>query len=561
MSAAPDPDQKYWAFISYSQRDAAWAQRLHAQLESYRVPRSLIGRRTGDRVIPRRLIPVFRDRSELASSPDLVHEIRAALQSSRSLIVICSPNAAASRWVEEEIRTFKALGRGEQIFPLMVDGEPNAPDGQDNSPVECFAPSLRFDFGPDGSRAKRATEPIAADARAGKDGWKDACLKLIAGLLNVGFDELRRRELRRQRHRRLGFAMAVFAGVVTIGLGYVGLADADVAVWGSASLQRQLDRHGWSLFRRIPGAVEIFQASDAGLDRIRRDVLAAVSKGPLRKNADVSVWEVAQVSAAVLRDPKLSPVDFRIISPMLDRVFTDIDFQFWDGKRVGWADLNFWPNAETVLWMIIALSAAHQRTDLTSEEERIRFAEYLSIVEEMAESYYPLRDGGWNMFSFGPPTHHYVSTAGLALHTLLQLHSTGLCWRGDCNTLKKMITDTARWLTEAFVDEGEGAVGWRRLPDDELPVVSDLSISISGSLVRAHLDVGVPLPDRIVSSALQQLTEFRLRSYHPAYQEITDGVKYADSEGRTQRALLTMRVMWYPWAIEEIGRASCRERV
>ena len=159
MSAAPDPDQKYWAFISYSQRDAAWAQRLHAQLESYRVPRSLIGRRTGDRVIPRRLIPVFRDRSELASSPDLVHEIRAALQSSRSLIVICSPNAAASRWVEEEIRTFKALGRGEQIFPLMVDGEPNAPDGQDNSPVECFAPSLRFDFGPDGSRAKRATEP------------------------------------------------------------------------------------------------------------------------------------------------------------------------------------------------------------------------------------------------------------------------------------------------------------------------------------------------------------------------------------------------------------------
>jgi hypothetical protein len=497
------------------------------------------------------LIPVFRDRSELASAPDLAHEIREALESSGSLIVICSPHAATSRWVDEEIRTFKALGRGQRIFPLIIDGEPNAPDRRDKGLAECFAPSLRFDFKPDGTRTKPLIEPIAADARAGKDGWKNACLKLIAGIIHVRFDELRRRELSRRRHRRLSFAVAALAGVVTIGLGYIGLADADFPVWGSAPLQRQLDRCGCSVFRRIPGVVEILQASHAGRDLIRRDILAVVSKGPIRKDADRSVWEIAQVSAALLRDPNLDRADFQIISPMLDRVFADNDFRFWNGKRVGWADSEYWPRAEPLFWMMMALSAALQRTDLASERERIQFLEYLGIVQEMAEPYYPLQDGGWNMFPFGEslPSQHSVYTTGIALHALLQLNATGLCWRGDCNTLKKMIADSARWLTEAFVDEG-GVVGWRRRTDDELPVVSDLSILISGSLARAHLDVGLPLSDRIVSSALRQLTNLRLRSYYPAYQEISEGARDTNNEGVTQSALMSVRVMWYPWAIE-----------
>jgi hypothetical protein len=36
----PDGYQ-YWAFISYSHADAAWAQWLHHELETYRVPKTL----------------------------------------------------------------------------------------------------------------------------------------------------------------------------------------------------------------------------------------------------------------------------------------------------------------------------------------------------------------------------------------------------------------------------------------------------------------------------------------------------------------------------------------
>ena len=34
----------YWAFLSYSHRDAGWGSWLHRALESYRPPRQLIGK-------------------------------------------------------------------------------------------------------------------------------------------------------------------------------------------------------------------------------------------------------------------------------------------------------------------------------------------------------------------------------------------------------------------------------------------------------------------------------------------------------------------------------------
>ena len=101
---------RYWAFISYSHRDAKWARWLHKKLETYRIPGEWLGAPIGDRPIPRRLFPIFRDRDELASAGNLSDRIREALEASHALIVICSPSAATSPWVNEEVRTFKALG-------------------------------------------------------------------------------------------------------------------------------------------------------------------------------------------------------------------------------------------------------------------------------------------------------------------------------------------------------------------------------------------------------------------------------------------------------------------
>jgi len=42
---------------------------LHKSLESYHVPRQLVGRETKCGRIPRRLIPIFRDRDECRATP------------------------------------------------------------------------------------------------------------------------------------------------------------------------------------------------------------------------------------------------------------------------------------------------------------------------------------------------------------------------------------------------------------------------------------------------------------------------------------------------------------
>ncbi|HXR64042.1 MAG TPA: toll/interleukin-1 receptor domain-containing protein, partial [Rudaea sp.] len=198
---SPADVQRYFAFISYSHQDEIWAQWLHKTLETWRVPKRLVGQTTVAGVIPPRLLPIFRDRDELASATDLGRTVNAALAQSKNLIVICSPNSAKSRWVNEEVLAYKRLGHAERIFCLVVSGEPNASDLAGREAEECFTPALRFQIGADGQPTAERTEPIAADAREGKDGKANAKLKLIAGMLDVGFDTLKQREQQRRNRR------------------------------------------------------------------------------------------------------------------------------------------------------------------------------------------------------------------------------------------------------------------------------------------------------------------------------------------------------------------------
>jgi hypothetical protein len=132
------------------------------------------------------------------------------------LIVICSPDAAQSRWVAEEVRAFKACHGSDRIIALITSGIPNASDRSEPA-SECFPHSLRFDVDGAGSPSVRV-EPIAADLRPEGDGRERAFLKIVAGLLGVGFDDLYQREKRRQKRRHMMLASAAilaFAGIAT----------------------------------------------------------------------------------------------------------------------------------------------------------------------------------------------------------------------------------------------------------------------------------------------------------------------------------------------------------
>ena len=93
----------YRAFISYSHADTGWARWLHRALESFHIDKDLAGRETATGTIPPTLRPIFRDRDDFTAGKTLTEQTLAALDASAALIVICSPAAAKSHYVNEEI--------------------------------------------------------------------------------------------------------------------------------------------------------------------------------------------------------------------------------------------------------------------------------------------------------------------------------------------------------------------------------------------------------------------------------------------------------------------------
>jgi hypothetical protein len=179
---------RYKAFISYSHRDAKAGRWLHRRLEAYRLPRRLVGREGEHGPVPARLMPIFRDREDLPAAGDLSEKVRAALEASEHLIVVCSPDAAASPWVAKEIATFREIHPGRPVFAAIIEGEPE----------QCFPVPLT---------AEGRVEPLAADLRPGRDGRRLGVLKLVAGLAGIALDDLVQRDAQR-RVRRVTYVTA-----------------------------------------------------------------------------------------------------------------------------------------------------------------------------------------------------------------------------------------------------------------------------------------------------------------------------------------------------------------
>ncbi len=245
-----EPSLRYAAFISYSHTNEREAARLHRALEGIRIPKDIAPPKS----MPTksgRIAPVFRDREELSSSCDLSASIRAALEASSALIVISSPAAQKSRWVNEEIKVYKRMHGEGRVYAFLIDGEP----------AEAFPTALLQRLGPDGELSDAEGEPLAADIRPGKDGWKIGTLKIAAGLLGVGLDALRQRELARERRRLMaatGLSLSVAVGA---------LALTAWALWASNTAEKErarAEREALTAERTSEFMVKLFEVSDPG---------------------------------------------------------------------------------------------------------------------------------------------------------------------------------------------------------------------------------------------------------------------------------------------------------
>ena len=557
--SGPAQTRSYRAFISYSRHDDLPAERLHAFLETYRVPSRLAGRIVAGRPIPARLSPVFRDRDELAGSADLGAAIAQALRASDALIVLCSPAAKASRWVDEEIRLFKAMGRSARIFPMVVAG-PEPGTALDEG---CFPGTLRIEIGLDGLPTGRPAEPLAADARPGQDGWYPACLKLVAGLLEVPYDDLRRREEIRRR-RRLAVRAAAGAGAALAAVaGYVGLADSGLPVPAGETIRLGLDREGVTLFRPVRPRETVIRTVVALRREMRARLIAAIDDGTLLADPELSAWELGQVAGALLNDPALPAEGVAKAIAILAPIFAAPDQANPRFLRLTGNDDEAGPRAEHVFWTVIALSAALGRPDVTDLDLRRRLGRQLSEAQQAADGYNPLDDGGWNVVPRQiVPGAHYAYTTALALHMMLAVRSAGLGWQDDVRRLDTMIANTVDWLSINFVDE-PGRQGWRRGLGDDRPPDSGITLLVYAALGRVCSDTSAPpLPETLRTAAVQSQIALAGRDYGSADPDIRIDMPSRDASGRRWPNLTVTRMIWYPWAAEGLTRwRRCGERL
>lgn len=259
-TATGNSNRHYAVFLSYRHADnkeqgRQWATWLHQVLEGYEIPADLIGTKNnkGD-TIPASLYPVFRDEEELPADADLTRNIQQALERSGLLVVICSPRAAESRFVADEIRYFKELGNSDRILALMIDGEPNVSDdaGKQKSGIpsaaECLPEPLRFGVAAENRTIdwSRRTEPIAADARPGgqpEQGWTTAAAYREALLKNGKMDEQEVAQKIREYDERLELAkLKVIAGALGVPLGILTARDKAMQLQKAKQRARALRR-------------------------------------------------------------------------------------------------------------------------------------------------------------------------------------------------------------------------------------------------------------------------------------------------------------------------------
>ena len=183
---------RYAAFISYSHVDERAANNLHRKLEGYKVPPDVRGDDGSTR-----LGKIFRDRADLAAASSLTTAIRSALAQSAALIVLCSPEAQQSQWVDGEIRLFRELHPDAPILSVILRGDPS----------EGMPLALTED----------GREPLAADFRKDADGSKLGFLKVVAALKGVPLDSLIQRDAQRRLRRVIGITAFAFLLVIAMG--------------------------------------------------------------------------------------------------------------------------------------------------------------------------------------------------------------------------------------------------------------------------------------------------------------------------------------------------------
>ncbi|MFI1328244.1 toll/interleukin-1 receptor domain-containing protein [Streptomyces rochei] len=209
----------YDAFISYShQRDVPLAEALRRGLRK-------LARHPYTR---RRKVKIFRDTTSLAATSDLGGTIKAALAASRFFIYLASPEAAASRWVREEIAYWRKNHSMDQ-FVIALSAGSIAWDEQEGDFDWSRTTALPIELS-----GAFANQPLWVDFRDFRDSedhsmapgspFRDKVVSVGAPLHNLSKDELDSEDRHLERTwKRIRASLIGTAAVGVVGFSWAGV--------------------------------------------------------------------------------------------------------------------------------------------------------------------------------------------------------------------------------------------------------------------------------------------------------------------------------------------------
>lgn len=217
--AEPMPERTYDAFVSYSHaEDRGVAQRLRAGAEKFAKPwyRS-------------RALRVFLDVSSLAAEPALWPSVERALACAKWFVLVTSPSAARSKWVDKEIRWWLANRPVERLLIVVADGTltwDEAGGSFDEAASSALPPALVRAF-PEEPRWVTVPPSASGNPEPSEAEMRGTVVDVAATIRGIGKEELEGDAVReRQRTKRwvvgaisslsLLLLVAVVAGLVAL---------------------------------------------------------------------------------------------------------------------------------------------------------------------------------------------------------------------------------------------------------------------------------------------------------------------------------------------------------
>ena len=175
---------KYYAFISYSRKNSKAASYLHKSLERFRIPVKYVPedlRPAGQKF----LRPIFRDRRDLeVKEGNFTDDIRTAIEQSRYLIVLCSPDAAGSVWVNEEVKHFLATHNNDiaAVVPVILTGKPGHGGNE-----ECLPPDLCVEQ----ITGRNLSSMIPDEGEPERSGWENGVVQALSYMLRANREKIK----------------------------------------------------------------------------------------------------------------------------------------------------------------------------------------------------------------------------------------------------------------------------------------------------------------------------------------------------------------------------------